>query len=186
MWQVAIIWWRTRCHVHPGIKATRKLIKCKFVWHRVNAQVNSWSLACVKCQLSKVHRHVHAPLGEYKVPTRCFEHIHVDIVGPLLVSRGYTYVFTIIDRFTLWPEAIPISDISTMTCSRALISSWIARLGVPARMTSDRGAHFTSELWSSMAQLFGTWLHHSTAYHPQDNGIVERFHRQMKGHSAPD
>ena len=47
-------------------------------------------------------------------------------------------------------------------------------------ITSDRGPQFTSQLWSSIAQLLGTRLHHSTAYHPQANRLVERFHRHLK------
>ena len=47
-------------------------------------------------------------------------------------------------------------------------------------MTSDRGTQFTSELWSSMCKLLGTELHPTTAYHPQANGLVERFHCDMK------
>ena len=47
-------------------------------------------------------------------------------------------------------------------------------------MTSDRGSQFTSELWSSMCKLLGAKLHPTTAYHPQANGLIERFHRNLK------
>jgi transposase InsO family protein len=47
-------------------------------------------------------------------------------------------------------------------------------------VTSDRGSQFTSKLWTAIAKLLGTKLHHTTAYHPQSNGLVERFHRHLK------
>ena len=69
---------------------------------------------------------------------------------------------------------------TTITCAQALISHWITRFGVPLDMSSDRGSQFTSHLWASISQLLGTELHHTTAYHPQSNGLVERFHRHLK------
>ena len=47
-------------------------------------------------------------------------------------------------------------------------------------ISSDRGSQFTSLLWTSIAQLLGTQLHHTTAYHPESNGLVERFHCHLK------
>ena len=64
-----------------------------------------------------------------------------------------TYLFTIIDRFTRWPEAIPLPDAKTPTCTNALIQGWISRFGVPADITSDRGPQFTSSLWSNLNKM---------------------------------
>ena len=165
---------------HPSIRATRTLVANKFMWHGLHKQVGNWAKTCITCQTAKVHRHVKAPLGVFKVPHRRFDHINVDIVGPLPQSQGYTYLFTVVDRFTRWPEAIPLTDISTTSVARALVSQWIARFGIPAEMSSDRGSQFTSDLWRELARLLGVKHSRTTAYHPQANGIVERFHRHMK------
>ena len=57
---------------------------------------------------------------------------------------------------------------------------WIARFGLPLDITSDRGSQFSSKLWTAITKLLGSKLHHTTAYHPQANGLVERFHRHLK------
>ena len=150
------------------------------MWHGVRRQIGFWTKSCIACQTSKIQRHVRAPLKPIAVPQRRFDHIHVDLVGSLPPSRGNTYLFTVIDRFTRWPEAIPLSDTSTSTCARTLIDHWIARFGLPSSLTSDRGAQFTSGLWTAIAQQLGFQLHCTTAFHPQSNGIVERFHRHLK------
>ena len=165
---------------HPSIRATRQLVASKFVWHGIRKQVGLWAKACIPCQTSKVHQHIRAPLTTFQVPHRRFDHIHVDLVGPLPPSSGFTHLLTVVDRFTRWPEAIPLSDTTTHTCALALVSHWIARFGVPMDMSSDRGSQFTSQLWAAISQLLGTKLHHTTAYHPQSNGLVERFHRHLK------
>ena len=136
---------------HPSIRATRTLITRKFMWHGINKQVGAWAKACIACQTSKVHRHVKAPLSTFKVPSRRFDHINIDLVGPLPPSQGYTYLFTIVDRFTRWPEAIPLSDTSASTCAQALVSHWISRFGLPGEISSDRGAQFTSKLWTTVS-----------------------------------
>ena len=165
---------------HPSVRATRQLMASKFIWHGLRKQVGLWAKACIPCQTSKIQRHIRAPLNNFQVPPRRFDHIHIDLVGPLPPSNGHTHLLTIVDRFTRWPEAIPLSNTTTLTCAHALVTNWIARFGIPMDMSSDRGSQFTSHLWNSISQLLGTKLHHTTAYHPQSNGLVERFHRHLK------
>ena len=113
------------------------------------------------------------------VPHRRFDHINIDILVLLPSSQGYTHLLTIVDQFTRWPEAIPLKVTDTETCALALIFHWIARFGIPLDMTSDRGSQFMSNLWTTIAKLLGTRLQHTTTYHPQTNGLVERFHRHL-------
>ena len=91
-----------------------------------------------------------------------------------------TYLFTIIDCFTRWPEAIPTPDSKTTTCARALIRHWIARFGIPADTTSNRGTQFTSSLWKQLGHILGVKRQHTSAYHPQANGMIEQLHHQLK------
>ncbi len=105
------------------------------------------------CRRANVHRHVQVPPQHIPVPTRCFSHIHVDLVGPLPASKGFSYLFTIIDRTSPWPEAIPIAATSTVDCANALFQGWVSRFGVPAVITSDLWTQFTSSLWAALCSL---------------------------------
>lgn len=165
---------------HAGTKPTQRAISDRFVWHGLKKDVKKWCRECNECQASKIHRHVKAPIVSRLPPSGRFRSLHVDLVGPLPPSEGNTYLFTIIDRFTRWPEAIPLADSTSSTCAKALIRHWIARFGIPDDITSDRGAQFTSALWMELGKLLGIQLHNTTAYHPQANGMVERLHRQLK------
>jgi transposase InsO family protein len=165
---------------HPGRRAPRRLISSRYVWKGLSTDVTAWVKACLGCQRAKVHRHVQVPPQHIPVPSRRFSHIHVDLVGPLPASKGFTYLFTIIDRTSRWPEAIPIAATTTVDCANALFQGWVSRFGVPAVITSDRGAQFTSSLWAALCSLLNIQHNQTTAYHPQSKGMVERFHRRLK------
>ena len=165
---------------HPGTSATVRIMTAKFVWHGIAKDLQAWARGCIECQTAKVHRHNKAPLHKFDRATTRFAHVHVDIVGPLPVSRGFTHLLTVIDRFTRWPEAIPLAQTDAASIGRAFALHWVARFGVPSDITSDRGPQFTSEIWRALAEMMGTKVHHTMAYHPQANGLVERFYRSLK------
>ncbi|KAK3786083.1 hypothetical protein RRG08_045470 [Elysia crispata] len=71
---------------------------------------------------------------------------------------------------------------SKTTCARALLRTWIARFGVPDSITSDQGPQFTSGLWRELHNVLGCSNKHTTAYHPQSNGV---FTAALKLRSKP-
>jgi hypothetical protein len=165
---------------HPGVKATRRLVCASFCWPKMGLFVSALTRNCLHCQKAKVHRHVSLQAAHIPVPVRRFSHLHVDLVGPLPRSSGFSYLFTVVDRTTRWPEAVPLASTTAADCAAALLQGWIQRFGVPDTITSDRGPQFTSSLWAALCSLLSIKHTQTTAYHPQSNGLVERFHRRLK------
>lgn len=103
----------------------------------------------------------------------------MDIVGPLPISDGYRYCFTLIDRFSRWAEAIPLKNVEAITIYRAFIYGWISRYGTPETLTTNQGSQFELQIFSSLLKLSGCHRIRTTAYHPASNGMVERWHRTL-------
>ncbi|BHF72618.1 hypothetical protein SprV_0401568600 [Sparganum proliferum] len=136
---------------HPGSRATDKLVSDRFVWAGMHKDLKAWTRTCLGCQRS-----------------------------PLPLSNGCSYLLTCVDRFTRWPEAIPLPDVAAPTVVKAFLSRWVAIFGAPSTITTDRGAQFESNLFQSLLSFLGSTRIRTTAYHPAANGMVERFHRQLK------
>lgn len=164
---------------HPGIRSTRKLMTSRYFWPRMNTEIAQWTKNCLKCQKSKITRHTITPLGQFEEAGR-FDHIHVDIVGPLLPSEEYQYIVTMMDRRTKWPEAVPVQNITAETVARAVYEHWICRFGCPLRITTDQGRQFESTLFQALMKRMGVTRLRTTSYHPQSNGQIERWHRTLK------
>ena len=165
---------------HAEARAMCRQICNRFVWHGMSRDIRYCTRTCTACQRAKVSQHVVATLIPLPMPDKRFDSLHVDIVGPLPASQVFTYLLTIVDRFTRLPEAISLSDISPLTCALVFLYHWFSRYGVPTTLTSDRGRQFVSELWRKTATLLGTATNTTTSYHPQSNGLLERMHRTMK------
>ncbi|WVZ80353.1 hypothetical protein U9M48_027836 [Paspalum notatum var. saurae] len=60
------------------------------------------------------------------------------------------------------------------TYAELYIAKVVSLHGVPRTITSDRGSVFVSRFWEQLQNALGTKLIHSSAYHPQTGGQVER------------
>nr|VZI47766.1 unnamed protein product [Spirometra erinaceieuropaei] len=112
-------------------------------------------------------------------PDARFNHVHLDVVGPAPPSNGYAHLLTCVDRYTRWPESIPLPNVQAETIVKAFVSRWVAIFGAPSMITTDRGAQFESTLFRTLLNFLGCTSIRTTAYHPAANGMVERFHRQL-------
>ncbi|GFX21676.1 hypothetical protein TNCV_1200561 [Trichonephila clavipes] len=165
---------------NPGIRRSVHLMKQRFVWPSISSDVAKWARHCLVCQKSKIHRHTRSPLSSFQEPSQRFDHVHLDLIGPLPPSNSYTYCLTMIDRFSKWPEAQPLKDITAETVAEAFFSSWVSRFGTPAILTTDRSRKFESSLFKAISKLIGVQECRTTGYHPQANGMIEELHRPLK------
>nr|VZI50503.1 unnamed protein product [Spirometra erinaceieuropaei] len=146
----------------------------------MNKDVKAWARSCLSCQRNNVQRHNKSPPVTFPSQDARFSHVHVDVVGPYPLSYGFTHLLTCVDRCTRWADAIHLPNVQAGTIVNAFVSRWIAMLGAPSTVTTDRGAQFESELFQTLLNFLGCTRIRTTAYHPAANGMVERFHRQLK------
>ena len=129
----------------------------------MNINIAKWCRSCKGCQTAKISRHNQSLSGKFTEPTERFDHVHIDIVGPLPYANGFRCSLTCVNRFTCWSEAIPIVDIRAETVADAFFSGWIARFGTPAIIATDRGAEFESKLWDGLCNKFGIVRNRTTS-----------------------
>nr|VZI45352.1 unnamed protein product [Spirometra erinaceieuropaei] len=153
---------------HPGSRATDKLVSDRFVWPGMHKDLKAWTRACIACQRSKIQWHNKPPIGTFPGPGSRFSHVHLDIVGPLPLSNGCSYLLTCVDRLTRWPEAIPLPDIAAPTVVKAFSVVGLLSLVHPPQLRP-----------TVVPNLSCTRIR-TTAYHSAANGVVERFHRHLK------
>ena len=142
--------------------------------------IDRWCKSCVDCARKKSPRNRHrAPLLPIPVEN-AFDRVAVDCLGPFPRSNaGNRYVVVFTEYLTRWPEAFAVPTIDARTIANLLVEKILARHGAPRTLLSDRGTNFLSTLVRSVCDLINTKKVNTTAYHPQTDGIVERFNHTL-------
>jgi hypothetical protein len=111
------------------------------------------------------------PLQLLPIPTWKWEDISMDfIVGLPRTSKGYDFIWVIVDRLTKIAHFLPVKTIHPVTVYAQLYITRILSLhGIPKTIVSDRGPQFISKFWEELHKSLGTKLLHSSAYHLWQN-----------------
>lgn len=154
-------------------------IQQRFWWPRMRQELKEWLDACIECQ-------TRYPNGITSVDTMMnidiagpWDMIGMDIVGPIQMSDDGRFILVITDYLTKWAEAFPIADHTAEIVAKILMEKVIAKYGAPRRILTDRGKEFLSEIMADVLSLLGIKKISTTAYHPQTDGLVERFNRTL-------
>ena len=99
----------------------------------------------------------------------------LDVCDP--TPDGFRYILVIADYFSKWTEAFPIKNKCADTVAEVLVDKIILRFGMPLVIHSDQGREFENGLMKSLCTLLGCVKTRTAPYHPESDGMVERFNR---------
>ena len=114
------------------------------------------------------------------VPAEPWHKLAIDICGPFEYGpQECRFAIVVMDYYSKWPEiAFSANVTSQSVCS--MLDSIFAREGLPNEIVSDNGAQFVSAEFESYLSKRGIKHIRTSLYHPQANGLIERFNRVLK------
>lgn len=170
---------------HLGVKKTLEKVKERFYWLHCKDDVEDWCRKCTACAAVKgPHTRSRAAMRIYNVGVP-WERVALDVAGPFPVTKaGNRYILVVMDYFTKWPEVFAIPNQEAITVATKLVNEVFCRFGVPLEIHSDQGRNFESQLFQEVCKIFGIHKTRTTPYHPQSDGMVERFNQTLERHLA--
>ena len=162
---------------HPGRDRTISLIRERFYWPRMTAEIEKWTSECRRCLLRKSPTNNLAPLVNiittYPLELVCMDYLTLE------PAKGVGNVLVITDHFTKYALAIATKNQTAKTTAEAFHEHFITHYGIPTRIHSDQGATFESEIVKELCKITGMTKSRTTPYHPMGNPIPERFNRTL-------
>lgn len=165
---------------HPGEEETSRAIQQHFTWPGLRKDVSKWIISCRTCASVKRGALEPKPPMLSHAPSRPFQTVSVDIMGPYDTDRrGYAYILVITDVFTKWTEAFPMKTARAPRITKLLEDEVFMRYGYPQTVITDNGSQFTAQTFRrKLAEL--EIRHQTTAvFHPRANP-VERKNQDLK------
>ena len=168
---------------HFAVERTLAAVRQRFYWGSMFKDVKSWCQSCEECQSRRSPiANPRAPLQFTPIPSRPWQMISLDFMGPLVESdepRCNKHVLVVTDKLTKYAIALPLRDQTAETTACALFYQVFCVHSFPEFLHSDQGRNFESKLMKRLCELTGIEKTRTTPYHPAGNGQTERYNRTM-------
>uniref|UniRef100_A0A669FBS4 Gypsy retrotransposon integrase-like protein 1 n=1 Tax=Oreochromis niloticus TaxID=8128 RepID=A0A669FBS4_ORENI len=165
---------------HLGKHKTTARIKRYFFWPGLHSDVAMFCRSCPQCQKTSIRVPTKAPLQPLPIIGIPFQRLGMDVVGPVEKSKaGNRFMLVITDYATRYPEVFPLKTVKAKAVASSLIQLF-SRVGFPQEILTDQGTNFMSTLLKQVYKLLGIRSVRTTPYHPQTDGLTERFNQTLK------
>lgn len=166
---------------HQGRDRTKKSIQARFWWPALDKDVKRHVHECPICNEEKLKREKAGLLQPFVPPDGPFQRIGIDWIGPLPKSiNGNEYCLVVMDHYSRFPFVFPTKNKDAATLARILVNELEPLIGPPKQLLSDQGAELVGQVAREVYLMMHTEKLTTTAYHPQTNGMVERFNGTLK------
>lgn len=157
---------------HLGVNKTYDRVLGCFFWPRLKKDVHQH---CKTCHVCQVAGQVIPPYPLYPIPVvgEPFERVLVDCVGPFPCTK---FLLTVMCSATRFHEAIPMRKMTAPAVVKALVRFFSVQ--------TDQGSNFMSCIFAQVLKQLNITHSHSSAYHPESQGAIERFHQTLKSCSG--
>ena len=163
---------------HLGVTHTIFRLLDRVYWPGLRRDVQTYIASCTICLARKSPCPRRAPIGHVEVGHR-WERVAMDLDMSLTTARGNRYVLVMVDCFSRWTEACPLPDMTAHSVADAFFNQVVCRFGMPIVIHSDQGREFENKIMQELCILCGSHKTRTTPYHPESDGMVERFNRTL-------
>ena len=152
-----------------------------FTWPGMRKDIREFCSSCPECQRAGKVLQSKVPLVKTPIISVPYQRLACDLVGPLSRAKsGHRYILTVMCLGTRYPYCVPLKRVDSESVAEGLMDV-ISHTGIPKELLSDQGSVFMGRVTTQLCQLLNIKKLNTTAYHPQTNGVLERWHGCLKG-----
>ena len=164
---------------HMGVTRTVYHLLDRVYWPGLRGDVQTYIKSCTVCIARKSPCPRKIPMGHVEVGHR-WDRVAMDLLDmSVTTARGNRYVLVIVDCFTRWTEAFPLPDKTAQSVADAFFNNVVCRFGMPIVIHSDQGREFENKILHELCLIGGSHKTRTSPYHPESDGMVERFNRTL-------
>lgn len=164
---------------HLGVVATFTLLSQGFFWPGMYADVKKHLADCDACQRFQSRNPTRYRFHRLPPPQTIFHTMGLDAVGPLPISNGKRFVLNMIDYLSGWVVSIALPSLAGNIIVKTVEKHWARQYGYPHRIITDNGSSLSAGEFKAWCIQHRIDLDPASAYHPQTNGMVERYNGFM-------
>ena len=158
------------------------MVTRNYWWPGVIKEVKRYVEGCDQCQRMK--NRAEMPAGKLKpnqILERLWQHISVDFITKLLVSKNHDLILVVCDRFSKISHFVATTEKITAEGLARLFRDNVWKLHrLPESVISDRGPQFVVGVTKELNKMLGIETKLSMAYHPETDGQTERTNQELE------